>query len=260
MSESTKRAAVFSTISGGKHGEIGEGIWQAGNVDGDRGYSGRKVAAVGRTRLAAVTSIAEEDLSPTSPASPTWPEDPDSSTSPTSPTSPPLSPRENLERVLQSVQRRKSASHSPIKHDGSSVSSTYDLPVLSFSDFKAQMDNAHSASTENSASSNIEDDDGDTEMVDVEQEIASGGSINEPVILDDNFDDIADSIEELDAIDGLKPFRDLGTIDGREILVEVMHDAPISPRRNAWDWSVGGLGPHMGSMDGFMDIDACVDV
>ncbi|MCJ1419599.1 hypothetical protein MMC32_005954 [Xylographa parallela] len=211
-------------------------------------------------RLAAVTSIAEEDLSPTSPASPTWPDDPDSPKSPTSPASPPLSPRENLERVLQSVQRRKSASHSPIKHDGSSVSSAYDLPVLSFSDFKAQMDYAHSAFAENSASSpDIEDGDGDTEMVDAEQERPRGGSSNEPVILDDNFDDMADSIEQLDTVDGLKPFRDLGTVDGREIVMEVLHDAPVSPRRNAWDWSVGGLGPHMGSMDGFMDFDACED-
>ena len=207
-----------------------------------------------------MTSIAEEDLSPTSPASPTWPDDPDSPKSPTSPASPPLSPRENLERVLQSVQRRKSASHSPIKHDGSSVSSAYDLPVLSFSDFKAQMDYAHSAFAENSASSpDIEDGDGDTEMVDAEQERPRGGSSNEPVILNDNFDDMADSIEQLDTVDGLKPFRDLGTVDGREIVMEVLHDAPVSPRRNAWDWSVGGLGPHMGSMDGFMDFDACED-
>ncbi|MCJ1294576.1 hypothetical protein MMC34_006134 [Xylographa carneopallida] len=122
------------------------------------------------------------------------------------------------------------------------------------------MDSTHSAVSRNPASSlENEDDGGDTRMVDIEHEIARGEHASDRVILDNNFDDIADSIEELDAIDGLKPFRDLGTSEGREIVVEVLHDTPVSPRRNAWDWSVGGLGPNMRSMDGFMDIDTYGD-
>ncbi|MCJ1393660.1 hypothetical protein MMC18_006536 [Xylographa bjoerkii] len=220
-------------------------------------------------RLAVITAIAEEDLSPTSPTSPTLSEEPGSRESPTSPASPPLSPRENLDRVLQAAQRRKSASHSPIKHDGSSVSSAYDLPVLSFSDFKAQMDQARSTLTGDPVSFlDIEDDDGDIEMADTDindmgllgHEIVRRGPTSDPVILDYDFYDLADSVEDLNAIDDLKPFRDIGTIEGREIVVEVLPDQPVSPRRNAWDWSVGGFGSHVGSMDGFMDIDTYIDV
>ena len=122
------------------------------------------------------------------------------------------------------------------------------------------MDNTHSAFTGNSASSLDINDDGDTETMDMEHEKPRSGPASNPVVLDYDFDDIADSIEELDAIDGLKPFRDLGTIEGREIVVEVLPGTPVSPRRNAWDWSVGGLGSNLGSMDGFMDIDTCIDV
>ncbi|MCJ1282491.1 hypothetical protein MMC26_001814 [Xylographa opegraphella] len=214
-------------------------------------------------RLAAVTCIAEEDLSPTSPASLSFAEEADSPKSPTSPTSPPLSPRENLLRVLHSVQRRKSASHSPIKHDGSSLSPAFDMPVLSFADFKAQMDNSRSAFAGPSPSSWDTEHDDDRDMETAQPEKARGGpaSSGGAVIRHDDFDDVADSIEELDAIDGLKPFRDLSTLEGHdEIVVDVLPDAPGSPRRNAWDWSVGGLGPNMGSMDGFMDIDTCVDI
>ncbi|MCJ1399241.1 hypothetical protein MMC11_002443 [Xylographa trunciseda] len=220
-------------------------------------------------RLAAVTSIVEEDLSPISPASPTSSNGSSPPRSPTSPSSPPLSPRENLDRVLQSVQRRKSGSHGPIKHDGSSVLSSIDLPALSFSDFKTQMDNAHNTMAGEPVSLlDIEEEDGDIEMADVdladmgvlEHEVKRGGATSNPFFLDYDYEDVADSLESLDTIDNRKPFRDLGTIEGREIVVEVLPDLPLSPRRNAWDWSVGGFGSNVGSMDGFMDLDTWVDV
>ena len=43
---------------------------------------------------------------------------------------------------------------------------------------------------------------------------------------------------------------------GGDVFPTMANEPPISPRRNAWDWSVGGLdGTPIGSMDGFMDID-----
>ena len=133
------------------------------------------------------------------------------------------------------------------------------------------MDKAHSAVAGDSASSLDAEFDGDTEMADVDftdmelfgNEAVRIGPTTDPLALDYEFERAADSIADvnvIDAMDGLSAFKDRGTIDDREIAVEALPHPPVSPRRNAWDWSVGGLGTNIGSMDGFMDIDACLDI
>lgn len=179
--------------------------------------------------------------------------------SPTSPTSPkssisPLSAVESgmdLDKLLQSADRRKSIRDKRKSRNENGVAAAFGYPVLDFTSFKAEMDTIHGLFTrelvspsetvstiklhlEPRADYELQNYEGDTEMsdIDIDDDTYSVGPRSGPL----NF--------------GYSPKFD----EERDVVIEVLPEPLVSPRRNAWDWSVGGLGTDLVSMDGFLEI------
>ncbi|MCJ1474122.1 hypothetical protein MMC13_002780 [Lambiella insularis] len=165
-----------------------------------------------------------EEVSPTSPSFPKT-------------TKSPLSPTENganVNKVVQSAEQHKSSTEKQMTRIQEGIATAFGFPVIDFTSFKAGMDKIHGVFTRDLISPSETNYEFDTEMsdIDVDDDTYEVGPRSGPLNFDYNPDFDAEG----------------------EVVVDVLPDAP-SPRRNAWDWSIGGLGSELASMDGSMDLD-----
>ena len=188
---------------------------------------------------------AAELVSPTSPNSPG-----EYMTLPSRPSPP--SPRDQgsyLDKILDSVERRMSQPSTGIDLPPDNPNAKYEYPVLDFATFKAGMDKVHGIACDilplspKSAGSPPVHFDAQSNL---SPKHAPGTDM-----MDVDIDKTMSAV--LDAQGKTLISQPRGT--SLDPVVE-MEEPPVSPRRGAWDWSIGGIGTVGVWSEGAMDLDS----